>query len=226
MEVIGSKNQAYLKMLEDIYHVSEKIGLKSFVWGGFAIDILQGEFTREHGDLDCFAENLAENKDTLRQQYEALGYCVHYMDEFWMLRIEKGGLHASFNSVRNIDGIAHWYHAGPHGTVYFPYDWLDLRPRQFCGILVHTIGVKMAYVLKTNVRLINAEWRLRDKDRSDIAILERLLDKTEEEIEEMKKKVWSHNPFWYAKGYEEYYYPILLVLRRIWRGPIQESYTL
>lgn len=79
---------------------------------------LTGQIPREHGDLDCFTENLAENWEKLRQQYGNLGYDVYYMEEFWLPRIEKGGLHASFNSMKNIDGIAHWYHAGSHGTVF------------------------------------------------------------------------------------------------------------
>lgn len=207
---MGSKNQEYLKMMKDIYHVSEILGLKSFVWGGFVIDILQGEFTREHGDLDCFTEHLAENWLILQRQYEALGYSVSYMEEFWMLRIEKNGIHASFNSVRNIDGIAHWYHIGPRGTVYFPYDWLDQKPRLFYEIPVYTIGEKMAYVLKTSVSLLNPEWRLRERDHLDIAMLERMLDRKEENIKEIRKRVWSHNPYWFTKGYDEYYYPILL----------------
>lgn len=209
-------NQGYLEMLGDIFHVSEELGIRSYVWGGFAVDILQGRFTREHGDLDCFTENLAENWEELWQQYESLGYDACYMKEFWLLRIEKDGLHASFNSMKNIDGIAHWYHAGPHGTVFFPYDWLDERPRTFCGTPVRTIGERLTYVLKTNAHLLNPEWELREKDLTDIATLERLLmeggysvDK-EESIGEIKKRVWSHTPFWYARGYEEYYFPIVL----------------
>lgn len=210
MEHSESMNQEYLKMMEDIYHVSESVGLKSFIWGGFAADILQGEFTREHGDLDCFTENLPENIEELRCQYEAQGYSVSYMEEFWMLQIEKNGMHVSFNSVKNMGGIAHWYHIGPHGTVFFPYDWLDLKPRLFYGIPVYTIGEKLAYVLKTSARLMNPEWKTREKDHSDIALLERLLDRNEEGKNEIRKKVWSHNPYWYARGYDEYYYPILL----------------
>jgi hypothetical protein len=32
------------------------------------------------------------------------------------------------------------------------------------------------------------------------------------EIEEpvTKKHIWSHNPYWYAKGYVEYFLPMLL----------------
>ena len=38
MEISGGMNREYLKMMEDIYHVSETAGLKSFIWGGFVAD--------------------------------------------------------------------------------------------------------------------------------------------------------------------------------------------
>ena len=65
-------------------------------------------------------------------------------------------------------------------------------------------------MLKTSARLMNPEWKTREKDYSDIALLERLLDRNAEEILEIKKKVWSHNPYWYERGYAVYYFPILL----------------
>ncbi|MDR0272426.1 MAG: hypothetical protein LBI27_03815 [Clostridiales bacterium] len=204
------KNHKYLVMMMDIFTVSKGLGLKTYIWGGFAVDILHGEFTREHDDLDCFTENLVENHEELQRQYEALGYSVNYIEYVWMLQIEKGDIHATFNSVKNIDGIAHWHHAGMHGTVFFPYNRLDDLPRTFYGTLVYTIGEKMAYILKTNVRLISAEWTLREKDCLDISILENLLNSQGVDKNEIKKKVWSHNPYWFAKGYKDYYFPITL----------------
>ena len=207
-----SKNQQYLDTLQDIYTVSSSLGLKTFIWGGFAVDILHGSFTREHGDLDGFTENLVENIDALKHQYESLGYSIkYYLEEFWMLSIEKGKIHATFNSVRNIDGIAHWHHAGPRGTVFFPYEWLDDTPALFYGVPVYTFGINMAYILKTNVRLISPEWQPREKDKADIAILEQILSARGISKDEITKKVWSHNPYWYAKGYEEYFLPITLI---------------
>jgi hypothetical protein len=31
---------------------------KTYVWGGFVIDIFEEKFLREHGDLDGFVENM------------------------------------------------------------------------------------------------------------------------------------------------------------------------
>jgi len=64
--------------------------------------------------------------------------------------------------------------------------------------------------LKTNVKLISAEWQLRDKDKVDIAILKQIVLSRGIDISDIRKKVWSHNPYWYAKGYEEYYLLVML----------------
>ena len=207
-----AKTQKQLELIKNIYEVSKNFGLKTFFWGGFAVDILHGKLTREHSDIDCFTENLVENKDKLIAEYESRGYTLgFYLDDFWMLEIKKDDVHATFNTVKNIDGIANWHHAGSHGTVFFPYEWLDKEPTNFYGSYVYTFGAEMAYLLKTNVRLISAEWQLRDKDRADIAVLEQILLSKGINKDEIIKKVWSHNPFWYAKGYDEYFLPVMLI---------------
>ena len=208
---MDNKTKQNIEMLKDIFTVSDELNLKTYLWGGFAVDILRGALTRTHSDVDGFTENLVENLDPLTAKYTALGYTVSYIEEVWMLRIEKGEVHAVFNTVRNINGIAHWHHAGAHGTVFFPYDWLDATPRVFHGASVYTFGLKMAYLIKTNVQLISAEWQPREKDKADTAILESLLLQQDIDKEAIKKYVWSHNPWWYGKGYEAYYFPITLV---------------
>jgi hypothetical protein len=205
------KTQTHLKIIDDIYNVSTSLNLKSYIWGGFAVDILHGTLTREHNDLDCFTENLVENIDEITARYRALGYTADYLPDFWMLIIKKDDAHATFNSVKNMDGIAHWYHAGERGTVFFLYDWLDKEPHDFYGVKAYTFGVEMAYVLKNNVRLISPEWQLREKDKDDIAILEKIISSRNLCKEDIIKNVWSHNPYWYAKGYGDYFFPITLI---------------
>ena len=205
---MAAKNQKYLEMMRDIYDISAGLGLKTFIWGGFAVDILHGDFTREHGDLDCFTENLVENIDELIRRYEALGYSAKYIEEFWMLDIEMDGVHATFNAAKNIGRILHWYLIGAGGTVFCPYEWLDEKPRLFHGVPVYTFGANLAYLIKSNVKLITPEWQPRDKDIADIKILKQILSAQKVDIDEIKKKIWTHHPYWYAKGYEEYYFPM------------------
>ena len=43
--------QQYFDVMRDVYDVCAALGLKSYIWGGFAVDILHGSLTRGHGDL-------------------------------------------------------------------------------------------------------------------------------------------------------------------------------
>ena len=205
------KTKQHIDMMKDIYTVSRDLGIKTFIWGGYAVDILHGHLTREHSDLDCFTENLVENLVELKRRYSALGYEIEFIHEFWMLKIKKAGEYASFNAMKNIGGIAHWYHIGPQGTVFFPYEWLDSEPHIFYDTPAYTHGVKMAHILKTNIRWLNPEWATREpreKDKADLAILEQIFVSKGINKDDIKRKVWSHNPFWYAKGYEEHFFPV------------------
>jgi len=39
------KTKQHLELMKDIYAVSSELGIKSFIWGGYAVDILHGELT-------------------------------------------------------------------------------------------------------------------------------------------------------------------------------------
>ena len=207
------KTQKHLEMMKDIYNVSTSLGLKTYLWGGYAVDVLHGTLTREHSDIDGFTENLVEYKDELIAEYESLGYSINleYFDYMWMLIIKKDGEHAAFNSVKNIGGIAHWHHVGPRGTVFFPYKWLDDKPVDFYGSQVYTYGVEMAYLIKTNINLLNPEMQAREKDKSDIAVLEQIILAKNIDEKEIRRKIWCHSPYLYEKGYEEYLLPVMFV---------------
>jgi len=206
------KTEQHLALMKDIYTVSEELGIKTYVWGGYAVDILHGKLTREHSDLDCFTENLVDNLDSLTEKYESLGYSVDFLKDWWMLRIEKDGIHAAFNCVRNICGIAHWHHAGPQGTVFFPYEWLDTELHLFYDVPVYTFGAEMAYIVKAHVKLLSPDgkWQGREKDKADLAIIEQIILARGICKDEIIKKVWSHAPWLYAEGHEECFFPTML----------------
>ena len=197
-------------MMKDIYEISSELGLKTYLWGGFAVDILTGKLTREHGDLDCFSENLVSNITDLKAAYEKRGYKVNYLEDFWMLQINKGDENATFNNLRIINDIVHWYHIGKHGTVFSPELWLDSIPNEFYGVQVYTAGVQFLYAVKTRVELLSPEWKTRKKDEADIKILKYILDSMGISEVKIYSKIWNHNPYWYAKGYEKYLKPIIV----------------
>lgn len=181
--------------------------------GGFALDIHEGRFLREHHDLDAFTLNLLEILPDAMALYRLRGYAVDFLPDFDMLTIRKDGLHATFNRLE-VDGeTAMWRHIGNMGTVYFPAGWLDTAPSLFYGVPVFTAGIRFAYLLKTNPQLLNPEWTLLPKDEADIALLERILVEGDIDFDELCAQAWSISPYWVEQGYPEYVHPVLACKR-------------
>ncbi len=75
---ISVGNQHYLAFLRDIYEVSNACSTTTYIWGGFTIDILEGRFLRDHGDLDGFTLNLLDVLQDMTELYEARGYAATF----------------------------------------------------------------------------------------------------------------------------------------------------
>jgi len=205
---ISEKNRQYIILLKDIFDISSELGIMTYIWGGFAVDIWEGRLLREHGDLDGFTENLNENIEDLMELYKARGYEVTFNKEFSMLKVEKDTVHAGFNPLKFNGKTAEWKHIGDEGSVFFPVGWLDEIPRDFYGVKIFTAGIKFEYALKTKVSMLNPEWQLREKDREAITyIKEKLQAQNIDEVEDIYKWFWSYNPFWYKRGYDEFFRP-------------------
>jgi len=204
---ISEKNRQYLILLDDIYNISSAFGIKTYIWGGFSIDIWENKLLREHGDLDGFIENLTENIDGLIKSYKNRGYEAAFNTEFSMLKVEKDLVHAGFNPLKFNGKTAEWKHIGDEGSVYFPADWLDETPRNFYDVKAYTAGIKFEYALKTKVSMLNPEWQLREKDKEAIDYMKEKLQKQNISDEDIYKWFWSYNPFWYKRGYDEFFRP-------------------
>lgn len=204
---VSDNNRGYLAFLRDVDEVSAACGTRTYIWGGFTVDILEGRFVREHHDLDGFTLNLLDVLPEMTALYAARGYATDFRKDIDMLTIRKDGLHAAFNRLE-VDGpIAMWRHIGDEGTVYFPVEWLDAAPRDFYGVKVYSAGIQLDYALKTNIRMINAVWTLREHDHAAIAVLERMMVERNLDPEDFLRHVWSFNPFWVKQGYLEYAMP-------------------
>ena len=204
---LSEKNQGYLQMIQDIYEVSAICLTKTYIWGGYAIDILRGSIVREHGDLDAFTGNMLGVLDALIELYQSRGYTAEYTEAFQILQVRKGELHAGFNGL-DVDGdIAMWRHIGKEGTVYFPTHWLDEVPRDFYHVKAYTAGQQFEYAIKTKVAMLNPTWQPREKDLDAIAYLETFLAANGICAEDIYKWIWSYNPFWFKRGYAEFFRP-------------------
>jgi len=201
---LSEGRQVCLRFLQDIYEVSATLGTRTYIWGGLVIDILQGEFLRDHRDVDGFTLNLLDVKDEMAARFAGRGYAASWQDDVDILRIDKNGLHAVFNRLELEGDLAMWRHVGEQGTLFFPADWLDPAPRSFYGVPVHVSGVRFEYAIKSSVRLLNPEWKPRDKDRAALRYLSAELERTGHDPAHVLSQVWSETPFWVDKGYPEY----------------------
>lgn len=204
----SDKNRQILSMLQDISQVSESLNIKTYIGGGMTIDIWEGQFLHVHDDADGFTENLIAHKDLLIEAYEKLGYQVRFLEDYSILRIDKDLVHAGFNPLLKKHRTAEWKHIGEHGSVYFPEDWLDQEPRDFYGIPIYTPSVKFEYATKTKSAMLNPEWKNpREKDLQAIQYLRSKILSEGIKEEDIYPWFWSYNPFFYEKGYNEFFRP-------------------
>lgn len=169
---ISEKNHQYITMLADIFDISSSLGIKTFIWGGLTIDIWEGHFLREHGDLDGFVENLIECLESVTSEYLKRGYKVTFNSEILMLEVEKDLVHASFNPLKINAKIAEWKHIGNDGSVFFPFEWLDGIPRLFYN---------------TKVLMLHPKWQLREKDQLAVKYMEEKM-----EAEKYLRKIFTN----------------------------------
>lgn len=198
---LSPTNRLYLAFLQDIHDVSQACETRTYIWGGFTLDLLAGHLLREHHDLDGFTLNLLDVLPEMTALFGERGYRVTFLEEWHILRIDRDGLHAAFNRLERDGDTALWRHIGDRGTVYFPYAWLDDAPRAFHGVPVYAAGAELDYALKAEVRLLNPEWRPRERDVLARQALERALADRGIDPAAVLARVWSHNPFWAARGY-------------------------
>ena len=196
--------QACLQLLQDISEISTALATRTYIWGGMVPDILCDEFLRAHHDIDGFTLNLLSVRTEMAALFSKKGYVTTYSNEYGMLKIRKGELHAGLNELVIDDHTAMWRHVGDQGTIYFPEGWLDSTPCCFRGVDTYVSGAEFEYAIKTNVHLLNPEWQLREKDRAAIEFLSAELDRAGIDKAEVLSSVWSYTPYWAERGYPEY----------------------
>ncbi len=79
--MVSARNRGYLMFLRDIGEVAAACGTRTYIWGGFTIDILEGRFVREHHDLDGFTLNLLDVLPEMTALYAARGYATEFRED-------------------------------------------------------------------------------------------------------------------------------------------------
>ena len=204
---LSETNKHHLALLRDIYAVSNVCSTKTYIWAGLVQDVMAGQFLRDHGDVDGFTLNLWDLKDEMAALYRQRGYTVSFLEEVNFLKIDRAGVHAVFNRLELDGGTAMWRHIGDDGTVYFPKQWLPDTPHCFYDTNVFVSGIEFEYAIKSHPQLLSPEWKGRERDADALSWLDKMLDERQMSRAEILKQIWSYNPYWVRKGYEEYSMP-------------------
>jgi hypothetical protein len=208
--VSSAADADFIAVLRDVVEVSNQLGIRTHIWGGLSIDIFEGQLLRPHDDIDGFIENLLDHTAKLTEAFSNRGYQVRILEEFQMLRIDRGDTHAVFNPFMIERSVAQWDHIGANGSVYFPSEWLDDVPREFEGIQVRASGDRFEYAFRSIATLTNPTWKPRAKDTAAITYLRKRLLNYGIDPEELLSRIWSYNPFWIDKGYDPFSPPVLV----------------
>jgi hypothetical protein len=193
-----------LRFLRDIFEISRLCSTKTYVWGGLVMDIMEGRFLREHGDIDCFTLNLLEVKETIDELFVCRGYATEFVPGIDMYKVMNNGCHAVFNRLEIDKDTAMWRHIGDKGTLYFPRVWLKDTPMAFYDTSAYVSGIEFEFAIKAKVELLSPEWHLRETDKIALEYYTNALIQQNISSESVLNQVWSDNLCWREKGYKEY----------------------
>ena len=181
--------------------IAAELGTSAYIWGGWAPDIYQGRFLREHSDIDCFIVDLYRlftpfNERLLQESWQVGDPLDGHL--LWAKRdgvkLHLGHIEIDAPQKGGVDSngcIVNWKHNGNHGSIFFPTDWLRKEAVRFLGLEVHVVEPQLGYVLKMNPRLMNPDWTSRDKDRADLEVLRAMLLEKQVDLDSLLLQVKS-----------------------------------
>lgn len=159
---MGRKETATKEDLMTVIQFMENSGILYWIDGGWGVDILAGQQTREHRDIDIDFD--AEHTEKLLEMLLKYGYKIDtdwrpvrielYSDQYGYVDIHPFILHEDGTS-KQADLEGGWYQ--------FEKDYFGQTV--FEGKTIPCISLKGQKIFHTG-------YKLRDKDKHDIAILE------------------------------------------------------
>jgi hypothetical protein len=189
------------------------LNIKSYVWGGYVQDIIEGKILREHGDIDVFIENMDIYIKDIVKLFEKAKYKYKYHNDIQMLNLEKSNIKTTINPIEFIGKTAIWKHIGEQGFINFPREWLDSEYRNFYNLSIRTSGIKFEYCSRRIIKDMNPNWtdKIREKDIKSIEYFEKKLHEENIDPNELLEKIWGYNPYWLKEGYNGYKPPVLVL---------------
>ncbi len=158
-----------LSAMQQVEAFSTELHTTSWIWGGLSVDIYQGRFMREHGNLDYLTLHLHDLADPLARRFQDVGWQTRQLKkEDLKIDIQLGHIDI-FKDVR-------WTHNGEAGPLYFPAEWLETQARCFYDVETHVVGPEFQYALLDHPELPNPAWKPRLKDLASRAQLKSIVE--------------------------------------------------
>jgi hypothetical protein len=169
-----NRNELNLYAMELVEAYSKSLKTISWIWGGFTIDIYENRILREHDDLDYLTLNLHSLIPRFSELFASCGWKVNVLEN-GDLRLQREDVKIHLGHVELSDK-ARWTHNGEKGSIWFPSNWLNLEPVNFCGVEIHVIKPEFQYVMIERPKMLNPNWKHRDKDISARKYLRSLIE--------------------------------------------------
>lgn len=180
------KFKQQIEAMGEIERIAVGLGITAYQWGGWAADLVKGEPTREHSDLDYLC--LVDRPEAINDLENAL------IEAGWTTKVASGVLVADkgraesgfIMAKRQGDEIA-LERKGSVGQIRFPAEWLPVEPVTFQGVTTHVADIRFSYAMKWLPYKYVENLRWREKDKRDIQQMETILA-------EMAKSDPTHEP--------------------------------
>lgn len=182
------KEKSFLETLNLIIQISSKLETKSYVWGGLTQDIYEGNFLRDHDDIDCLMMNRNKFDGKVEKLFEQLGWEIS--DINGVLSIKKNGNKIHMGNIEAVDHEVAKYTLFDGSTnIAFPKNWLNDRPHMFYNLNVYTTTPEFEYAMRVYPKKINPKNEIREKDKKPIDYFEKILQEKYSNLDEVLAKM-------------------------------------
>ncbi|HEY3311801.1 MAG TPA: hypothetical protein VGK00_09195 [Anaerolineales bacterium] len=160
------KNDLFLEAISLVESYFTRLGTFSWIWGGFTLDIYQDQILREHDDVDYLTHNLHHLIPQVTTHFDNHNWRSDLLEN-GDLKLTRDDIKIHLGHVEFTDKVR-WTHNGEKGSIWFPREWLDPKPKIFLGSFIHVVEPEFQYVMLEHPQLLNPAWRYREKD--DLAL--------------------------------------------------------
>lgn len=180
--------EKYLDLFAFIDLLSQQIGTKAYLWGGWIPDVYSDKVLREHDDAEHLIIDLYDHIDKLQKVFDILDWETKILEN-GDLKVIKEDVKVHFGHLEIKNDKAEWFHNGSLGKIIFPKEWLNNAELLFQGRRIHAVSPEFQYILKLHPEYMNPDWQHREKDRADLEVLKQLL--RDEDIKSLEKLMRS-----------------------------------